>query len=173
MVVFDTNVLIALVSEDTLADDKARLDGLIKDLAGAKTYVGIPTPALAEFLVDAKQATSDIYAVLRRRNSIRILAFDERAAVEAALIARAAQGSKPKRGARTKQEVKIDRQIVAVAKVNGATAIYSDDEGLRREAQSLGIQAHAVADIPLPAEALQRPLDFSAPTSPSEDAGSW
>lgn len=165
MVVFDTNMLIALVAEDTEADDRARLDGLIKQLVEAKTYVGIPTPALAEFMVDAEQATSDIYTTLRRRNAVRILPFDERAAVEAAIIARAVRQQRGRRGrgSKTAQQVKIDRQIVAIAKAAGADALYSDDDALRREAQSFGVPAYALTDIPLPAEARQRPLVFSPP----------
>lgn len=164
MVVFDTNILIALVADDTDPDDRARLDGLIKDLVEAKTYVGIPTPALAEFLVDAEQATADIYTTLRRRNAIRVLPFDERAAMEAAIIARAVrqQGRKP-RGQKSAQQVKVDRQIVAIAKAAGADALYSDDDALRREAQSFGVPAYSVNEIPLPAAARQRPLAFTSP----------
>ena len=161
MVIFDTNMLIALVADDTSPDDRARLNGLIKDLSDAKTFVGFPTPALAEFLVDAKQATSEVYSTLRRRNAIRILPFDEKAAVEAALIARAVRQSRQRRGAgKTAQQVKVDRQIVAIAKSSGATHIYSDDGALRNEARTFGILASSLSDIPLPMEARQHPLNF-------------
>lgn len=161
MVVFDTNMLIALVAEDTSPEDRARLDGLVKELAEAKTYIGIPTPALAEFWVDAEQATSELFKALHRKNTIRFLPFDEKAAFEAALIARSVRESRQAmRGSstRTAQQVKVDRQIVAIAKVAGAKALYSDDDGLRKEAQSLGIEAFALSEIKLPASARQQPL---------------
>lgn len=163
-------MLIAVVAEDTDPDDRARLDRLIKDLADARSYVGLPTPALAEFLVDAEQATSDIYTTLRRKNAIRVLPFDEKAAFEAAIIARAVRQSVPKRGrgAKTGQQVKVDRQIVAIAKSANAEAIYSDDEGLRREAQTFGVPAFALRDLPLPPEARQRPLPFKSTESAND-----
>ncbi len=169
MVVFDTNMLISLVAADTSDDDRARLNSLIRALGAAKSYVGIPAPVLAEFLVDAKQATSEVFATLRRKSSIRILPFDEKAAVEAALIARVARNAGPRKSAKTRQQIKVDRQIVAIAKACGAEHIYSDDKDLRAEARTYGLQASALADIPLPAEARQGQLNL-AQTSPASEA---
>lgn len=163
MVVFDANMLIALVSERTSADNRARLDHLVKTLSDDGTYVGIPTPAYAEFFVDGDQATSPVLATLRRKHWIQVLPFDERAAIEAAMITRAERGTKTgKRGASKKswQEVKFDRQIIAIAKVNNASAIYSDDEDLRIQARKYGVDAHELGDLALPPEARQGKLDL-------------
>jgi hypothetical protein len=46
--------------------------------------------------------------------------------------------------------VKYDRQIVAVAKVCGATTIYSDDKDVRTLAKTVKIEVIGLADLPLP-----------------------
>lgn len=47
-------------------------------------------------------------------------------------------------------KVNFDRQIVAIAKVNGATMIYSDDDGLAKFAKSNGIQPVHTWQLPQP-----------------------
>jgi hypothetical protein len=47
--------------------------------------------------------------------------------------------------------MKFDRQIVAIAPVNGARALYSDDDGVKRFASSCGLATRRVADLPVPA----------------------
>ena len=46
----------------------------------------------------------------------------------------------------------FDRQIVAVAKVNGAKVIYSDDKTLNTFAKRLGIESVSSWDLPAPRE---------------------
>lgn len=47
-------------------------------------------------------------------------------------------------------KVKFDRQIVAIAKVQGADVIYSDDEDIVRYASRVNISVVRVADLPIP-----------------------
>jgi hypothetical protein len=47
-------------------------------------------------------------------------------------------------------QVKFDRQIVAIAKVAGVMAIYSDDRPLRSFAGQQGLRVVGLADLPLP-----------------------
>ena len=47
-------------------------------------------------------------------------------------------------------KVNFDRQIVAVAKVNGASVIYSDDIELIKFAKRIGIEAVSSWDLPEP-----------------------
>ena len=47
-------------------------------------------------------------------------------------------------------KVNFDRQIIAIAKSNGATAIYSEDEDIRRHARAANIPVMTVAELPLP-----------------------
>jgi hypothetical protein len=46
--------------------------------------------------------------------------------------------------------VKFDRQIVAVAKVNGAHTIYSDDDDVRKFATKAAMKVIATWDLPVP-----------------------
>jgi hypothetical protein len=64
-------------------------------------------------------------------------------------------------------KIKFDRQIVAVAKVAGVTAIYSDDRQLRAFAEQQGLRVMGLADLPLPREP-ELPLP---PPSEPPDAG--
>ena len=58
----------------------------------------------------------------------------------------------PRQGMRsTKSAMKFDRQIVAIALVNGARALYSDDDGVVTFASSCGLATKRVADLPVPA----------------------
>jgi hypothetical protein len=56
-------------------------------------------------------------------------------------------------------KVKFDRQIVAIARVNAATTIYSDDEGVISFARVCGLTAIPVWALALPA-AKQIGLDY-------------
>ena len=56
---------------------------------------------------------------------------------------------------------KYDRQIVAVAKVCGATTIYSDDKDVRTLAKTVKIDVIGLADLPLPPEKAQMDLELN------------
>jgi len=94
---------------------------------------------------------------MQRLSAFRIEPFGARAAVELAMMTWEAQASGDKfEGEQAPwQRVKLDRQIVSIAKVAGAGAIYSDDEKLGRFAGRAGLQVVRLADLPLPAEDAQ------------------
>jgi hypothetical protein len=46
-------------------------------------------------------------------------------------------------------KVTLDRQIVAVAKVHGATAMYSDDKDVRSFSEECVMEAYGFADLKL------------------------
>lgn len=48
--------------------------------------------------------------------------------------------------------MKFDHQIVAIARVENATVIYSDDNHLGRFARRHGIEVFGIASLPLPPE---------------------
>ena len=85
-----------------------------------------------------------------------------RAAFELAEIMRADLAergrTKPRDEAETWAKLKFDRQIVAIAKVCGATKIYSHDRGLETVAARVGICVIQLQDLPLPPEILQMNL---------------
>jgi len=82
------------------------------------------------------------------------------AAVELATMTREAirAGDKKDGSASPWQKVKIDRQIIAIARSRGATTIYSDDEGLAKFASIVGIEVVQTWSMPLPPVDLQQGL---------------
>lgn len=137
---------------------KERVDGLVNDLAKSKTKILIPTPALSEVLIRAgKVAASQYLAVIRKSAHFHIESFDERAAIEVALMTKGAidRGDKRAGSAETWAKVKFDRQIVAISKVNGASVIYTDDANLAAFAKAQGLRTLGVAELPVPRELAQ------------------
>lgn len=132
---------------------RERVFGLIEDMEESRVKVAIPTPALAEVLVRAGAARSEqIVEEINRHFTLRIESFDARAAVEVAAMSRAALDEKRTKAddQATWAKIKYDRQIVAIAKVIGATAIYSDDADVRAIASRAGIKVIGLADLPVP-----------------------
>jgi hypothetical protein len=96
---------------------------------------------------------------------LRIQSFDARAAVELAQMTNAISSTADKRAAIEAPwaKIKFDRQIVAIAKVNGAKAIYTDDEKLIAFATLHDIPCVRVADLPIPDSARQAQLPLPPP----------
>ena len=125
---------------------------LVETLEAAQATIIIPTPALSEFLV---LAASDAGAYLAQLTSSAVFvveSFDLKAAIEAAAAQRRAidAGSKKSGATGPWQKVKVDRQIVAIAKVHGVDCLYTEDEDVRRIARADGVPVKDVADLPLP-----------------------
>jgi hypothetical protein len=101
-----------------------------------------------------------VLTTLRGSSFIRIGDFDERAAVELAARLRAAiKAGDPREGIRiTKSAMKFDRQIVAIALVNGASVLYSDDDGVRAFAQGCGLPVKSVAELSVPMSQAEIPF---------------
>lgn len=171
MVVIDATTLLLMLRPDTLVPNGAdgfpidrprdRIEYLVQQLDKAKTKIIIPTPALSEALVRAgAAATQQVVDHLQRYSVFSIEAFDTRAAIEVAAMSREALGSGSKRGSSiaTWAKVKYDRQIVAIAKVNGATTIYSDDGDIATLAKRAKINVIGLADLPLPPQKAQLDL---------------
>lgn len=112
----------------------------------------IPAPALAEVLVGLEDAGPALIERLNRSSRFKIADFDTMAAVELAAMTREAIGAGDKYNGSTSpwQKVKIDRQIIAIARTRGATTIYSDDKGLGKFAANLGLQVVPSWSMPLP-----------------------
>ncbi|MQR00229.1 type II toxin-antitoxin system VapC family toxin [Glaciimonas soli] len=151
MIVFDANILITLATENESSELYERLLGLIQDLVKSKTTIGIPAPSWAEVLCGTDIATNGIISMMKKRSAIRILPFDEVSALEAALIHRGAMNSGSKKGASKKQwqQIKVDRQILAIARQHQVKVLYTGDENMIAEAARLGIEAIRPSEIPL------------------------
>jgi hypothetical protein len=85
-------------------------------------------------------------------SAFRIVSFDQRAAIEAAEMTRKAIREGDKKDpvvAATWAKIKFDRQIVALAKVENTTTIYSTDEDVAKHARQCSIACLGIADLPL------------------------
>lgn len=173
MVVIDATTLLLMLRPGTpvpsgpngvpIDRPKDSIDYLVQQLDKSRTKIIIPTPALGEALVRAGAAASQqIVEHLQRFLVFSIEPFDTRAAIEVAAMSREAMGTGKKRGdsSATWAKVKYDRQIVAIAKVHGATAIYSDDGDIEALGKRARINVISLAALPLPPQKAQ--LDFLA-----------
>ena len=181
-VVFDATFLILFLddraptpkepnSDTPVTQARKRVSHLIATLEHDRTSIIIPTPALSELLVKADQAGPDWLNILSKSKWFKIEPFDTLAAVEAAAAFRDAYKDGDFRSGLidvSKQKIKFDRQIIAIAKVAGANTIYTYDkdiEKLLRDDDDIDV-VH-VADLPFPAEDPQ--LDMFNHLKPEEN----
>jgi len=111
---------------------RERFAHLEAEVQRTSSTILIPTPALAEVLVGLGDAGPAVLARIDRSARFKVADFDLMAAVELAAMTREALRAGDKKGgfASPWQKVKIDRQIVAIARVRSAERIYSDDKGV-------------------------------------------
>jgi hypothetical protein len=110
----------------------------------------IPAPVVSEFLT---YASADYLAEINASKHFEVGAFDQRAAIEAAATLKKAlkSGQGKKLGMEGNwQKIKIDRQIVAIAKVYGVSMIYTTDQHIPTLAADSGLTTTHVANLPLP-----------------------
>ncbi|MBV8567637.1 MAG: hypothetical protein JO273_19480 [Methylobacteriaceae bacterium] len=170
IVAFDASILIYVVDEHAKppidpATGKAvercqeRVTHLLESLQQQNAKIVIPTPALAEVLVRSVMGGPEFLRILSSSKHFRIAPFDERAAVEFA--ARQAQRItiNQRSAAATRTKAKFDDQIAAIAAVEGATTIYSDDEDITKLAEGR-LHVVKIAAIPLPPQSDQGKLPF-------------
>jgi predicted nucleic acid-binding protein len=155
MIAFDASfVILALdpkaASREGTPHLEERISLLLEENAKARSKVVIPTPALSEFLAKADIAILD---QIHDSAAFRIAPFDERAAIEAAELTKRSVKESDKRDPvvnATWAKIKFDRQIVAIAKVEGVDAIYSTDPDIAKHAKQLGLRCLGIADLPHP-----------------------
>lgn len=156
MVAFDNNIFALALhpnAKGTEPGAREKVEYLLLTLKEEEERIVLPTPVLAEFLVFAGDEAPLYLEKLRDNSIFRVEPFDERAAIELAhveITSRKRGNKKGKTDDSPWQKVKFDRQILAVAKVNGAICIYSTDADLVKHAEDFGITAKTVADLPRP-----------------------
>jgi hypothetical protein len=167
VVVVDATMFMLMLRPDTpvrtgpkgvlITDAKERVESLVAQLTKSRTKIVIPTPALSEALVRAGAAASQaIVDGLQRHAVFQVEPFDDRAALELAAMTRDAITKGRKRDKNiTWAKLKFDRQIVAIAKVVGATTIYSDDDDIRAIAREVKIQTVGIVDLTASPESRQ------------------
>lgn len=175
MVVFDTSVLLLVLDPKTKVPDDPitgtsveraaeRIEHLIANLTADKEKIVIPTPVLSEALVLAGDAMQSYLDILNEQSVFRIAHFDQKAAIECALAMRDAmlRGGHRIDAANpdtNKTKIKFDRQIIAIAKAEGAHTVYADDEDMVRYAERAGLKVFRTVELDLPPENPQGSLD--------------
>lgn len=172
-VVFDSSYLINLLDPTVKGEGEvnARLDFLVRSLEKSRTKIIVPTPALSEVLIGAGNAAPRYLDIISRSSRFKVAPFGTRAAVEAAAAHREAIGGGNKREGSDSSwaKVKFDRQIVAIAKVEGARIIYSNDDDLVRFSARDEIEVYNFGRLPDPPEKLQGELTLEPPPDEGND----
>lgn len=183
---FDASVLILLFDAKANAPIDPRTGKPVSDCQERVRYlldrhaktkgsrIVIPAPALAEFLVKTRpEKASEYISQLQRLKGCKIAPFAERAAIEFADLQRSSGGPGKRRAARdldTRAKAKFDQQIVAIARAENASRIYSDDKGLAAYAKRIGIESIGIADLDLSPESKQGSLPLeSLEAAPDRD----
>ena len=109
-------------------------------------------PALAECLTRGTGDVQSLLDAIGSSSAFDLVPFGQREAIELAEMNRAtlATGNKRRGIDARRQQIKVDRQIVATAKVANASALHTDDEGMKRVAESEGLQVVRTVDLPTP-----------------------
>ncbi|MBV9459090.1 MAG: PIN domain-containing protein [Bradyrhizobium sp.] len=111
----------------------------------------VPTPALSEVLIRADDAAPKYLEIITRSSRFKVVPFGDRAAVEAAdAHRRALDAGDKKEGTANWAKVKYDRQIMAMAKVESADCVYSNDGDLVKMGVKDGIPIVPLAQPPEP-----------------------
>jgi len=136
-----------------------RVEALVDIHSKRGDTVIIPTPCLAELLCavpDFEKTISEI----DKSAAFYIAPFDARSAIELAEVQRQAKANGDKKGGIEAgwQEVKFDRQIAVIAKVNGADIFYTDDGNQSKFAKKVGLNVKHSWDLDLPPEYAQKDL---------------
>lgn len=154
LVAFDASFLIPLFDKRLGHREvlDPRIAYLIATLDRAKATIVVPAPALSELLIGAGEAAPRYLKAINISARFQVAPFGTRAAVEAAAAHREAiDRNDKKEGTSDWARIKYDRQILAIAIVEGATQLYSDDEDLKRLALGSSIEVLALDDLPDPA----------------------
>jgi predicted nucleic acid-binding protein len=145
---------------------KERAESVVQMIQKARRRIILPAPACAELLTVIGPDAQQYLSIVNKSRVFEIGNFDSRCAAELALLNRATfllNDNKEK--AEPYQKRKVDRQIIAICKVYGATEIYTDDNGLANRARLCGITPIGIEDVAVPDSARQGSL----PLEPHED----
>jgi hypothetical protein len=152
-----------------------RIEQLIDNLEQDNETILIPAPVLSEFLILADKDGPQYLADIDANRMFTVGSFDQKAAVELAVMNLDMLRSKGKKiNWRTNPQGEVwakvifDRQIVAIAKTNNVSVIYSDDGGLESFAKQNLISVVKTWDLPLP-NAKQIGLPHVTLETPSTD----
>lgn len=140
---------------------KERALSVVQTLEKARRKIVLPTPACAELLTAIGPTAQQYINTVGRSRLFDVASFDARCAAELALLNRDTFKHGDLRDRlEPYQKIKVDRQIIAICRVNGVTELYTDDDGLGKRARLCGIVPIGIADIPLPEGDRQIAMDL-------------
>ncbi len=162
-ILVDANFLVALVSKKASEENQLRLNYFISAIENQGCSLVVPMPALAEYLVGADAAGLESLNAFERKTFVQMASFDRAAAYECAILDGASLGRGDKKDGSDAawQKIKVDRQIVAIGKAQGAGLVISQDKDVRTAALRVGMHCLRLEELELPPGAQQRRLDFS------------
>lgn len=116
----------------------------------------VPTPCLTE-IATAVPNTALVVSAIERSSAFKIAPFDAKAAIDLAEANKEALNSGNKRGDLDGeyQKIKLDRQIVVIAKSAGCKVFYTDDKNQTKFAKQQGLKVVHSWELDLPESARQ------------------
>lgn len=136
IVCLDNNITGLALRSDAHPDDKFKVEqarSLIRYLDEREKIILLPTPVITECLVPV--TPHERASILNSIERFMVASFDKSAAIKCAEMMHSITPQenefREEKGI-TKSQLKFDYMIAAVAIVNGAECIYSQDEGLRK-----------------------------------------
>jgi len=140
---------------------RERINGFIAKAEKDRRKLIIPTPATAELLTAIGPTSADYLRVINRKAVFEVKSFDEVAAMELAFLNRDVFGELDRKNKLEPwQKIKVDRQIIAIAKVADCEQILTEDDALANRARLCDIEAVRLADLPIPESAKQHELQL-------------
>ena len=144
--VLDTSFITNWKSPDKTKEEQEKYDLFENLIKQKKIIIAIPTPVITELLSGpVKKVSNEVLG-----KNIKVLPFDYRASIECADIFGYKNKQKEPEGSKAK--IKFDCQIIAIAKANNITTIYTNDEQLTKRAKKLGIEVISSEELPLEAQ---------------------
>lgn len=140
---------------------RERILGFIATMEKERRKLIIPTPVTAELLTAIGPTNADFIRIINRKAVFESPPFDEVAAIELAFINRDIFASLDQRNKLEPwQKVKVDRQILAIARVANCEKILTDDGSLANRARLCDIEPIGIASLPIPEKSRQGELQL-------------
>ena len=168
----DSNILTLLLNpiasppvdpttEQPLTHCRERIETLVDRISEANGRLIVPAPVVGEISCICEPTHAYLESMIRF-SCVEVGAFNTRCAIECADLIKAAKAEGDKKsGVKGKwQHLKIDYQIVAIAKVYGATMLYTDDKDQAVFARKAGLDVFASWEIELSSEKAQYDMNF-------------
>lgn len=139
------------------------MEGLVSELKRKREAIGIPAQVWAEFMHAATPEEIERSHSLLKTTVFRFLPYDMRAAIETVEVSKAGQAARKalKGKLRERQAVKVDWQILAIAKVHNARLLLTNDDGMLKEAGRADVVCLKISDLAIPDDLRQHPLNLS------------